>query len=93
MRLIDADALKEHYAWWYGGTAEYTLDEMKLVFDGIVGLQPTIHPVKRGKWIDHIRDYWCSECGGRIQEEQEKMFSICPYCGARMERSEDERTD
>ncbi len=44
--------------------------------------------VKHGKWIDHIRDYWCSECGGRIQEEQVKRFSICPYCFARMDGEE-----
>lgn len=40
---------------------------------------------KHGTWVDHVTDYWCSECGGRIQKEQAKMFSICPYCGARME--------
>ena len=27
MRLIDADALKNHYSWWEGGTKENTLDE------------------------------------------------------------------
>lgn len=43
---------------------------------------------KHGKWIDHVKDYWCSECGGRIQKEQAKRFSICPYCGARMETDE-----
>lgn len=44
-----------------------------------------IDPVKHGKWVDHIRDYWCSECGGRIQKEQAKRISRCPYCGARMD--------
>ncbi len=34
MRLIDADALKAHYAWWD--------DERKELFDEIVDLQPTI---------------------------------------------------
>ena len=32
MRLIDADKLKQHYAWWN--------DEIKELFDTIVDLQP-----------------------------------------------------
>ena len=42
MRLIDADALKRHYAWWKGGTREMTMDEAKGDFDTIIDLQPTI---------------------------------------------------
>lgn len=34
MRLIDADALKKHYAWWN--------DDKKRLFDQIVDAQPTI---------------------------------------------------
>lgn len=41
-RLIWADKLKKHYAWWQGGTLEKTLDEMKRDFDTIVDLQPTV---------------------------------------------------
>ena len=41
-RLIDADKLKQHYAWWAGGSAEMTLDEAKRNFDAIVGVQPTV---------------------------------------------------
>lgn len=61
MRLIDADALKNHYSWWEGGTKENTLDEQKKIFDTIVNLQPTIIPAKNGmthekevKWLDEI---------------------------------------
>ena len=43
---------------------------------------------KIGHWVDHVKDFWCSECGGRIQKEQAKMFSICPYCNARMDGEE-----
>ena len=45
MRLIDADKLKQHYAWWN--------DENKELFDTIVDIQPTIEPeeAKRGKWL------------------------------------------
>ncbi len=42
MRLIDADKLKAHYAWWEGGTREMTMDEAKSDFDTIIDLQPTV---------------------------------------------------
>lgn len=41
-RLIDADKLKQHYAWWENGTAEMTLDEAKRNFDTIIDVQPTV---------------------------------------------------
>lgn len=43
MRLIDADALKQHYAWW--GETESGA-ERKRLFDEIIDQQPTV-----GKWI------------------------------------------
>lgn len=46
MRLIDADKLKNHYAWWEGGSQEMTLDEAKHNFDTIVDLQPTVDAVE-----------------------------------------------
>ena len=57
-RLIDADKLKQHYAWWENGTAEMTLDEAKKTFDTIVDVQPTVdaEPVMRCKdceyWVE-----------------------------------------
>ena len=42
-RLIDADKLKAHYAWWN--------DENKEIFDQIVDQMPTVDPVKHGRWI------------------------------------------
>lgn len=57
------------------------------------GAKMDVSDRKIGKWVEHIMDYWCSECGGRVQKEKAKMYSECPYCGARMEGSEDERTD
>ena len=42
MRLIDADKLKAHYAWWKGGSREMTMDEAKNDFDTIIDLQPTV---------------------------------------------------
>lgn len=40
MRLIDADKLKAHYAWWGNDGAEYR--ERKADFDTIIDLQPTV---------------------------------------------------
>ena len=37
MRIIDADALKKHYAWWE--------DERQKLFDSIVDQQPTVDAV------------------------------------------------
>ena len=45
MRLIDADKLKAHFAWWKGGTREMTMDEAKSDFDCIIDLQPTVDVV------------------------------------------------
>lgn len=57
MRLIDADKLKAHYAWWGDYPEEAPeLAEEKKTFDVIVDLQPTVDaaPITRAKWIpDH----------------------------------------
>lgn len=97
MRLIDADALKKHYAWWE--------DDKQKLFDSIVDQQPTVEtaPVRHGKWI--IRDNpgtgWyritCSECGENVTSEApcigflpnaKVTWDYCPNCGADM-RGED----
>jgi hypothetical protein len=41
MRLIDADKLKQHYAWWGEDDAQ------KRLFDEIVDRQPTVAPPKK----------------------------------------------
>ena len=81
-RLIDADDLKKHYAWWE--------DDKQKLFDSIVDRQPTIDavPVRHGKWIDRngaiVASFWeryeCSECG--VMSGNNKY---CPNCGARMD--------
>ena len=38
-RLIDADKLKRHYAWWEDGESS---KERKELFDTIIDLQPTV---------------------------------------------------
>lgn len=42
MRLIDADKLKKHYAWWGNEDTNPYYQEMKKIFDTIVDLQPTV---------------------------------------------------
>ena len=84
MRLIDADALKRHYAWWKDGTREMTMDEAKSDFDTIIDLQPTIEP-KRGKWVKTKYGFeQCSLCkvSGSV------IWKFCPRCGARMDEVE-----
>lgn len=56
MRLIDADKLKQHYAWWN--------DENKELFDIIVDAQPTVEKQedKRGRWAHIGGDEWSCSC-------------------------------
>ena len=43
-RLIYAEKLKKHYAWWANSQDE--LKEFKRVFDEIINLQPTVNAVE-----------------------------------------------
>ena len=86
-KLIDADKLKQHYAWWD--------NEDKKIFDTIVDLQPTVdaEPVRHGHWIkandpmsspfDTMKRCLCSEC-----REWAAVTSYCPNCGAKMDEEE-----
>ena len=63
-RLIDADKLKAHYAWWKGGTREMTMDEAKSDFDTIIDLQPTVEaiPVQwLEQWVNRVEAFFDSE--------------------------------
>lgn len=46
MRLIDADKLKEHYAWWGDN------NENKKLFDEIIDLQPTVTVENDTKYLE-----------------------------------------
>ena len=104
MRLIDADKLKRHYAWWGSENANGELKERKTDFDIIVDLQPTIEaePIRHGKWtISEYEYYDCSACGesyysGMDSTRQAKEFlknngayKFCPWCGAKMDKEEE----
>ena len=60
VRLIDANKLKNHYAWWEGGTAEMTLAEAKRNFDVIIDVQPTVdaEPVVRCKDCKYMTEHY-----------------------------------
>lgn len=97
MRLIDADALKRHYAWWKGGTREMTMDEAKGDFDVIIDLQPTIEQTataKKATWR-YIRDeeanglYECTACHHGDIHAKEVRVPFCWFCGARMDAQEE----
>ena len=62
-RLIDAEKLKRHYAWWDNWSEEDKL--YKAIFDSIINLQPTVDAVEvvRCKECKH-RDA-TGFCGGR----------------------------
>lgn len=83
-RLIWADALKRHYAWWKGGTREMTMDEAKNDFDTIIDLQPTAEPTKHGRWESHEGYSKCLNCNTLWYNET----PYCPNCGARMDEVE-----
>lgn len=87
-RLIDADKLKAHYAWW----AEAGDPDMKDAFDTIIDLQPTVEPTKHGRWEVGYSEYGvvvhrCSLCGHTIATHENSNY--CPDCGADMREVEE----
>lgn len=90
MRLIDAGALiaEMHNVILEDG-------EDRSTFYAVIERQPTIDPVKHGRWSrEHLPstsggtyEVWrCSEC----QSAFNWRMRYCGYCGARMEGEEDE---
>lgn len=92
-KYIDADKLKEHYAWWGEDSEE------KRIIDEIVDVQPSadVVEVKHGKWQDvkrwecythSVTDMRCSVChcyASRVLPHQiAYIYDFCPNCGADM---------
>lgn len=92
MRLIDADKLKKHYAWWE--------DDRQELFDSIVDQQQTVDavPVIHGHWIYGNDFHWytasCNKCGYQrrtdIKADRWNQWNYCPNCGARMDDAKEE---
>ena len=102
MRLIDADALIEEYAYasndWDRARQKFAL----LVVDvNDIKDAPTIEP-KRGEWIGYNADKgddWlrsdgepiflvCNKCYGTVLNNTSAHWNFCPNCGARMVKDE-----
>lgn len=81
-RMIDADKLKLHYAWW-DNFGNLFMKDMKKTFDEVIDLQPTVEaePVKHGYWEG---DGQCSVCKEYPLARYMRNPNYCPNCGARM---------
>ena len=90
MRQIDADTL------WTDTTRSIDCCED---FLEVIERQPTVDPVKHGRWIDtgeiftdqfsldEFPIYECSVCGSRI-ERKPTLDRFCNWCGARMDEED-----
>lgn len=93
-RLIDADKLKAHYAWWN--------DENKEIFDQIVDQMPTVDLVtcKDCKWWDKKDESpygYCHACKHGYMSKHWEISIYRTYKGdwycADGERKEDDEAD
>lgn len=79
-RLIDADKLKLHYAWWD--------NEEQRAFDTIVDMQPTVDVHARWERTKptSVKSYRriCSFCG-QVAYMINEEYKYCPNCGAKMD--------
>lgn len=92
MRLIDADQFKAKLLSFMDRKST-TPSDTDCVLDGVINLleeQPTIGPVKHGRWIhgssgENIR-VTCSECGYKVNYfwDSWQDAKYCPNCGAKM---------
>ena len=89
MRLIDAEKLKSHFAWWN--------DENKDIFNSIIDQQPTVEPVNHGHWIkigeidkDGNQYYQCSKCGKGEIHVPIIDVKYCWNCGTQMDGESNE---
>lgn len=98
-RLIDAEKLKQHYAWWADGSREMTMDEAKKDFDVIIDLQPTADPYSHGEWEWHENacEWYCSNCKrfaySAYLEVISGEYKYCPHCGAKMDKVEGDEAE
>lgn len=97
MRLIDADKLVDTLP-KVDITSDKQISKVGAIADFIciVAEQPTIDPVKHGKWeewsgmipVGLEGKHHCSLCGGRAPYDagfHERLTDWCPGCGAKMD--------
>lgn len=91
MRLIDADALKEHVKKYMSVFAKYDWREICEMLNDA----PTVDPVKHGEWRydEALELEWCSECGFGKRKGDKRWYSYCPNCGCKMEVEDVQKSD
>ena len=93
MRLIDVDQFKAKLLSFMDRKST-TPSDTDCILDGVLNLldeQPTIDPVKHGRWIHSSSTAYltvsCSECGYKVNHflSTWQTAKYCPNCGARMD--------
>ena len=90
VRLIDANALKQHYNVPDAEGVFSYCDTIMRVIDS----QPTIEaePVRHGHWANIAgmnNTVFCSECLAAANKELAAKYKGCPFCLARMDGGAD----
>ena len=96
MTLINAEKLKNSYAWWEGNDRQLTRDEAKCYFDAMIDAQAVVDAVvDHGHWIYEGEIVTCSNCGGFWSAKDFTKFPYyyCPHCGARMDDGEQNESE
>lgn len=92
MRLIDADVIKIPKGFFE------KVDNVPKFYDWLDD-QPTVDPVKHGRWSHHYDDELvsgtCTVCGWQsmIMETDVADMPYCPNCGAQMDLKEEAETE
>ena len=96
MRLIDAERLRKDDSMCVGVICDECpfADRLKsrCSFVDCVDRQPTIDPVKHGRWVGGKGEMECSACGELALFDEANCQYITPYCsfcGARMDGDEE----
>ena len=69
MRLIDADKMKQHFAWWHEGGEE--ADRQAEIFEQIIDVQPTFS-IEQLKWERDTAIQQLRELGYELGQEPKK---------------------
>ena len=103
--MIDGDDLTVRLAFLFDLLANGEMEKLTTTeILEFIEEQPTINPVKHGRWIEENRrpkssQFYCSEChriAYDIQPNRVKgwvkrcRYAFCPNCGAKMDGDDDE---
>ena len=65
------------------------------VFEDTIILAPRVDPVKHGHWVDEGEKFlpiYCSCCGFGKKHEDQRSYTYCPNCGAKMDEVADDES-